>query len=190
MRTEDNDQSAERWLEAALKQYGEAEPRPGLENRILTNLQAERARLTLRPWWWRPAAAAVTIAVLTAGAWLLKRSPDVTKVPISNQPTVVTRKQEPEPPIASANTPYAAPRAPRRSRSENPIAQPSSIPRLEQFPAPAPLSEQEEMLAQYVREHRQEATMVARARAELLKTELLRFQLQPASPANLEESEP
>ena len=48
MRTEDNDQSAERWLDAALKQYGEAEPRPGLENRMLANLQAERARLTLR----------------------------------------------------------------------------------------------------------------------------------------------
>jgi len=190
MRTEDNGQSAERWLDAALKQYGEAEPRPGLENRMLANLQAERARLTLRRWWWRPAAVVVTIAVLTAGAWLLRRSPDVTKVPISNQPTVVTRNQEPEPTIASANRPYAAPRPPRRSRGESPIAQPSSIPRLEQFPAPAPLSEQEEMLAQYVREHRQEATMVARARAELLKTELLRFQLQPASPANVEESEP
>jgi hypothetical protein len=185
MRTEGNDQSAERWLDAALKQYGEAEPRPGLENRILANLQAERARLTLRPWWWRPAAVAVTITVFTAGTWLLRRSPDVIKGQFQ-----ISRLSLPVTKIASANRPYAAPRPPRRSRSENPIAQPSSIPRLEQFPAPAPLSEQEEMLAQYVREHRQEATMVARARAEVLKTELLRFQLQPSLPANFEESEP
>jgi hypothetical protein len=190
MKSEYNNQAAERWLNAALKQYGEAEPRPGIETRILANLQAERVRLTLRPWWWRPAAAAVTITVLIAGAWLLRRGPDVISVPISNQPTAVTRNQEPSAPIASANGLYATPQQPRRSRSKSLNEQPSSIPRLEQFPAPAPLNEQEEMLAQYVREHRREATMVARARAELLKTELLRFQLQPALPANLQESEP
>jgi hypothetical protein len=44
------------------------------------------------------------------------------------------------------------------------------------------LSEQEEMLVRYVRERRQEATMVARARAELLKQELAEFGWQTPLP--------
>jgi hypothetical protein len=187
MRTEDNDQADETWLDAAMKQYGEAEPRPGLENRVLATLHAEQARLSSRPWRWRPAAAAVTIVVLTVAGFLLRRRP--AGVTISNQAAVAIGTREPEPPVASAVRPHTEPKHSARSRLGSHIAHPSSVPRLEQFPAPAPLSEQEEMLARYVREHRQEATMVAKARAELLKTELLRFRLPPASPAKLEDSE-
>jgi len=187
MRTEDNKQAAETWLDAALKQYGEAEPRPGLENRVLANLRAEQAQLSLWPWWWRPAAAVVTIVVLTVGGSLLRRR--TAGVAISNEVAVVIGHKESEQPVASAVRSHTEANHPARSRLGNHIAYPSSVLRLEQFPAPAPLSEQEEMLARYVREHRQEATMVARARAELLKTELLRFRLPPASPPNLEESE-
>jgi hypothetical protein len=187
MRTEDNNRVAERLIDAALKQYGAAEPRPGLENRVLANLHAERERLTLRPWWWRPVAAAVTIAVFIGGALLLKRKPDVTAVTISNQPPITVGNTQPERPIESTVAPHTAIKA--RGRSEPHIAHPHSEPRLEQFPAPTPLSEQEEMLAQYVREHRSEATMVARARAELLKQELEQF-MKPSSsvqPKDLEQ---
>lgn len=177
MRTEDNNKSAERWLDAALKRYGDAEPRPGLENRVLANLHAEQARLALSPRWRRPVAATVAIAVLTGGALLLRQKPDVAGIAISNQASG-SRNQEPAPSVADASRPQVAPRRPRPSRSESHIVQPSSEPRLEQFPAPTPLSEQEEMLARYVREQRQEAILVARARAELLKQELERFMQQ------------
>ena len=189
MRTRDNDQSAENWLDTALKQYGRSEPRPGLENRVLANLHAEQARLTLWPWWWRPVAAAVTIAIVTGGALFLRQKPGVAGGTISNRAAVATRNQEPEPRVASASRPHVASRQPRRSRSENHIAQPSSEPRLEQFPAPTPLSEQEVMLARYARVHREEAILVARARAELLKQELERFMQQSPSerPKDLEE---
>ena len=189
MRTEDNDQSAERWLDDALKQYGEAEPRRGLENRVLANLQAERERLTLRPWWWRPSAAAVTIAVLMGGALLLKRKPDVTAVTISNPPPVTAGKSEPERPIASRVGSHSPIKGRVRPEPNRNVAQPFSVPRLEQFPAPAPLSKQEEMLARYVRERRQEAAMVARVRAELLKQDLEQFMEQSPSeqPTNFEQ---
>jgi hypothetical protein len=187
MRNEDNDQSAERWLDAALKQYGEAEPRRGLENRVLAHLQAERERLTLRTWWWRPVAAAVTIAVLVGGALLLERKPDVTTVTISNQPPVTAGKSEPARPIASRAGSHTAIKGRVRPEPNRNVAQPFSVPRLEQFPAPAPLSEQEEMLARYVRERRQEAAMVARSRAELLKEELEQFmQSSSDGPTDLE----
>jgi hypothetical protein len=185
MRTEDNNPSADKWLDSALKQYGEAEPRPGLENRILANLQAERERLTLRSWWWKPVAAAMTIAVLMGGALLLKRKPDVTAVTVSSHSPVTTGKSDPE----KRGIPAVAPRTALkgRSRSGPHIARPHSEPRLEQFPAPAPLSEQEEMLARYVRERQQEAAMVARTRAELLKQDLEQF-MQSSSdrPTDLE----
>lgn len=188
MRARNNDQSAEKWLDTALKQYGDAEPRPGLENRVLANLHAEHARLALWPRWWRPVAAAVTIIVLTGGAVLLKQKPDVAGTTISNQVAIVSRNQESALPVASASRLHSASRQPRRSRIENHIAQSSSEPRLEQFPAPTPLSEQEEMLARYVREQPQEAILVARARAELLKQELERFRQQSPSeqPKDLE----
>jgi hypothetical protein len=182
MRTEENNMSAERRLDAALKRYGDAEPRPGLENRVLANLHAEEARLAISPMWWRPVAAALTIAVLTGGALLLRQKPDIAGIPISSQAASVSRDQEPQLAAAPASRPHGASRQPRRSRSYSHSAQPSSSePRLEQFPAPTPLSEQEEMLARYVRLHRQEAILVARARAELLKQELERFTQQSPS---------
>jgi len=60
-------------------------------------------------------------------------------------------------------------------KSQRHVAQVRTEPHLEQFPSPTPLNEQEEMLVRYVRERRQEAVMVARARAELLKQELADF---------------
>jgi hypothetical protein len=188
MRTRDNDQSAEKWLDTALKRYGDAEPRSGLENRVLANLHAEQARLAPWPQRWRLVAAAVTIIVFTGGALLLKQKPDVAGTTTSNQAAIVSHKQEPEPLGASPGKPHIAPRQPRHSRNENHIAH-SSDPRLEQFPAPTPLSEQEVMLARYVRVHREEAILVARARAELLKQELERFMLQSPSerPKDLEQ---
>jgi hypothetical protein len=188
MRTEDNNQTAEEWLDAALKQYGEAEPRPGLENRVLANLHAERARLTLSPRWWRPAAAAITIAILAGGALLLSRRPDVTGVTISNRP-IALGNREPEPPIASKVRPHLALEREVRSQSESRNPHTPSVPRLEQFPAPSPLSEQELMLARYVRERRQEAILVARARAELLKQDLEQFMQQspPEQPKDFEQ---
>ncbi len=43
----------DQWLDAALSQYAKAEPRAGLEGRVLATLQAERNRVGLkRNWWW------------------------------------------------------------------------------------------------------------------------------------------
>ena len=52
----------DRELDAALAQYGAGEPRAGLEQRVLTNLRAERKKIASRTWWrWprRPGTCAV-----------------------------------------------------------------------------------------------------------------------------------
>ena len=55
----------DQWLDRALAEYGNAEPRPGLETRTIANL---RSRLARRPWWrtWYHAAwiSAATVAVV------------------------------------------------------------------------------------------------------------------------------
>ena len=186
MVTKDSNSSGERWLDAALRQYGEAEPRPGLESRILANLQAEQARSAMRAWWWRPVAAFAMVVVLAAGTLFVRRKPDVPATAIATQPSVATGDTQTEPPVASSIRRHAVLKSPVRAPVSKHISHPSSVPRLEQFPAPAPLSEQEEMLAQYVREHRREATTVARARAELLKQELEQF-MKPSPSEQLEQ---
>jgi hypothetical protein len=45
-------------------------------------------------------------------------------------------------------------------------------PKLERFPSPRPLSEQEQMLASYVENHPQTAALVAEVRAKALKRDL------------------
>src|SRR5437667_4400347 len=57
----------DQWLEAALHQYGSAEPRLGLENRILAGLAAEDSRFTARQRWsWAFMAATAAGAVVVA----------------------------------------------------------------------------------------------------------------------------
>src|ERR1700730_19014571 len=74
----------DRELDAALAQYGAAEPRAGLEQRVLTNLQAERENIASRTWWRWPVtvalAAAVTIAVGASLMWKPARTSPVVSV--------------------------------------------------------------------------------------------------------------
>jgi hypothetical protein len=60
-------------------------------------------------------------------------------------------------------------RHPRVHHRENENA---SAPKLDVFPSPEPLSEQEKMLAAYVAQHHQQAVLIARARMAELKEDL------------------
>src|ERR1700730_4043155 len=81
----------DRELDAALAQYGAAEPRAGLEQRVLTNLQAEREKIASRTWWRWPVtvalAAAVTIAVGMSLTWRSGKTSPV--VSVDRRPTRV-----------------------------------------------------------------------------------------------------
>src|SRR5260370_27675325 len=54
----------DRRLESALIQFGKAEPRVGLENRLLANLRAERAPAYLRRRWWRALGMVASLAAI------------------------------------------------------------------------------------------------------------------------------
>ena len=158
------------WLESALGQYSNAEPRAGLEIRILANLQAERRRLAERKrWWWASAGTVAAAAALALAVWL--GHPANTRTP--NEASTTARID-----AGSGNSPAVSPKihtstpAPVQARRSSGAKRQatearSDEPRLAQFPAPAPLSDQEKLLARYVEQFPKRAALVARAQTDL-----------------------
>ncbi len=146
----------DRELDAALAQYAAVEPRAGLEQRVLTNLQAEREKIASRSWWRWPAmvalAAAVTIAVGGSLMWRSAKTSPV--VSVIRPPTSVESGGQDGPILAEdvRNPPPLISSARRNETNRDRRRQPTVAagPKLEQFPSPQPMSEQEKILAIYV----------------------------------------
>jgi hypothetical protein len=165
----------DRVLDAALAKYAAAQPRQGLEERVLANLRADRAKVPYRAWWhWSVMAltAAIVIVAITF-AWRSGERPHplVADHLLIRTPSV----EQPGPRVAAktgANNVHpeapspATRRATHRARREVAAA---ANPKLDQFPSRQPLSEQELALARYVSEFPQEATLIARAQEEYEK---------------------
>lgn len=65
MESNERDRKLDQWLDEALKEYGEAEPRFGLEQRVVTHLHAaERERQRTKWWRWMPAFAAIAAVIV------------------------------------------------------------------------------------------------------------------------------
>lgn len=175
-------------LDNALKQYGAAEPRAGLEDRVLARIQAEAQAENRqgrpRNWSWWPAAIACAVLLLSVAAAFLARSGHAdTSVAKSHAPAVSAPRPIPEKAPESAPEKVMAKASPRAGSDGRPFVgvradfrpsgrRGSSQPlRLEQFPSPRPLSEQEIMLARFVEQFPREAAMIARAQTKLLAQE-------------------
>src|SRR5579864_1386344 len=160
----------DRALDGALTKYASVEPREGLEERSLGNLRTASTRDARCVWWnWGFAAVlAAAFLIVAAVVWQWNKS---------SQPPIVVRR----PPI------NAAPIAPRianrdispapqkkQHRTIRPRLQPeiaSAGPKLDVFPSPLPLSEQEKILASYVTVYPEHAALVAEARMDALRQE-------------------
>jgi hypothetical protein len=170
-------QRMEERLDEALKRYGEVEPRSGLERRVFARLQAERAKSAGNRWWLPVTAAAAGIAAI-GGAVVLGVRPD--HAPVRSK--IVATKNNPalaggarpglDPQIQARVTPR--PRTRRAAVIPDPHAaerRDRTAPRLDRFPSPMPLSEQEQLLADYVQDFGREATLLARAQTQLREEE-------------------
>jgi hypothetical protein len=171
-----NDDALDRELDAALTKFAAVEPRAGLEERVLANLRTERERAAGHSWWRWPAVAAlaaVTVVALSV-AWR------------SGKPAQNITTQTPPAPMQAdrhvgtqlANNSATVPIRPhdvgprKRLKPQTMGYSEAAIgpaPRLDQFPSPQPLSEQEKMLAEYVAGHHQQAILIARVRTAELK---------------------
>jgi hypothetical protein len=140
-------------LDSLLANYSSAEPRPGLETRILANLR-EAEKKASQGWWnfkwlW---AGVVTGAIIVAAVLISGRhrvAPPTNVVVKSSQPAPQPENQR-HVPIAPKETA----KVPRHKPSTAPTAQQSAALALSQrpaiFPTPTPLSEQEKLLLSYV----------------------------------------
>jgi hypothetical protein len=154
MADQEKDKQMDEMLDSLLAAYSSAEPRPGLETRILANLGDAAGReasptLWYFRWLWAGAAVAVAIIVI------------ITAVLIGGQhrtvPPTVVQKQQPAPPQPEIQptAPIRAGNVPRRRapgggqiRPVNATLALNQRPQI--FPSPTPLSEQEQLLLHYV----------------------------------------
>jgi hypothetical protein len=170
-------------LDTALAKYAAIEPRRGLEERILANLQAQRDRVPNRVWWrWSIAGAlAALVVVALALAWRSRKPSH--PVMANHSSSMPHAAKHPTTPIV-ANGPenqvrgnQARPQqrvAMRRTAVHRPQSTVASAnPKLDRFPSPQPLSEQEKILASYVEKYPAEAVLLARARTEALRQDQL-----------------
>jgi hypothetical protein len=140
-------------LDSLLASYSSAEPRPGLENRILANLREQAEEDAPHGWWnfkwlWAGAVAAVIIvaALLIGGR---HRVAPPTHVIVKTSPAVPQPEIQPRAPIARNETVRIRPRkslAP--TRPQNAALALNERPAV--FPTPTPLSEQEKLLLSYL----------------------------------------
>lgn len=160
-------------LDAALGKYAAVEPRVGLEQRVLAQLQSESARLSNRSWWQWSAigASAALLVIVGALAW---RSNRPMKTVAQHQSAPIEAVHSSPVQIAMNDQTHALrPLAvqqtttPRRHAHQSPTV--ADAPKLDQFPSPEPLTEEELALVRYVRGFRQDAVIVANAQEEFEK---------------------
>jgi len=186
MEPNDREDLAEKLLDAGLQHYSTVEPRDGLEGRVLANLRPEHGRLGRRVSLWVSLAAMAVVGVVAATIFLVRRPAAEPQIVAKHAVAgviageAITDPAELKPDSVRRRS-HIFPGGIRQAMASA-VAPTDNGPKLEQFPSPRPLSEQEEMLARYVRERPQEARLVARAQAELLQQDSLEFTKQNSSP--------
>jgi len=157
----------DQWLDTALRELGNAEPRMGLESRILANVTAERERAGIRRRWWGFGSVGAVAAVAMV-VWLgheNNRSKPVRNV--AGNTTSATQRTREGNAESEVKRRVMEATAQRRTRPHNATAvDVAAAPRLSQFPSPRPLSEQEQLLLRYVTEAPSEALLIAKEQAE------------------------
>ena len=160
--SEDREKFVDKVLDQALANYGQAEPRLGLEGRVLARLEVE-TKSPARVWWkwsWAPAAAALLIA---GGLYIsrpkLPATPGVAEKPA---PPVTTTAKSAPPPVVTTTAQAKVHVRPSPRTAPTVVTAAAKQP---QFPAAARLSEQDRLLLAFVRLHPQAAAQQAQAAA-------------------------
>lgn len=161
-----------RELDAALAKYAAAEPRAGIEDRVLANLRAERERVPDRAWWrWSVAGALAAVVVVALALFWRSGKPSHPVVAIHSSDTTPGTK-EPATQVASNGEGNGSRRSETNqvrtiaAHRQRPATSSAGRPKLSQFPSPEPLSEQERILQNYVAKYPERAVLIARARSE------------------------
>jgi hypothetical protein len=182
-------------LDAALAKYAAVEPRSGLNERILANLQAEQMRVPERAWrrWGFAAAVAAVIVVAVALAW--KSGPAQQQIVVHPSPTLQSPQQSP--PQVEANDQHVGVESATTPKHRTTVRHSQSVvstvvatanPKLDVFPSPQPLSEQERILMSYVADFHDQAVVIARVTYEELQRDRMEMLSNTSAATGPEES--
>ncbi len=154
---EDKNKFIDELLDASLRHYTSDEPRAGLESRILASVRAaNRAGRRRVVWMWATGASAAVLMIAGVTVYISHYQPAPVRAPA---PVAATKPVPvPHPQInVAAQTETAKPETAMRQTLTQGHAATERTPqrwamarRPEQFPTPAPLSEQEKLLLAYV----------------------------------------
>jgi hypothetical protein len=137
-------------LEASLARYRSEEPHPGLVGRILAGVRAKRQKEYRRTWILALASTAAAMTLIVATVIYLAHRPSPPPATVANEPLPFSndgQKAAPPPNAVQTEVRHSVATLPT-VRSRRPSL--SVQPRPEQFPTPAPLSEEEKLLLAYV----------------------------------------
>jgi hypothetical protein len=163
----------DRELDAALAKFTAVGPRTGLEDRILANLRAEQKRAMEHSRWRWPvmAALAVVIVVSVSIVWRSGKSAPNTAayIPITAESAGQSATQVANNNGSGSIRPHEMGSGRRlKSGAVHPATVVAPVPKLEHFPSPQPLSDQEAILVRYITNYPQHAALIAQARTEAL----------------------
>jgi hypothetical protein len=185
MEPDERKRVADEWLDAGLKQYGQAEPRPGLENRILAGLRSERERMLARKWQWWPALAALTaIFLIGIGVFLIKLRNAGVHAPLAKESPASFQQKTPQARQADGSRVQDFPGQRIHTGVQfhpHHVTEHTATARLEQFPSPHPLSEQEAILQRYAEQFPREASLMAQAQTQLTRQEMIERETPPGN---------
>jgi hypothetical protein len=148
-------ENLDRWLDAPLRARVDAEPRMGLEDRVLARLAAEHPGRTLS---WMPLVAAAAAVIAVSAALILTYSNgQKPRIAMVVRPVAQTSHTSEAPRTQISNTApdeertgkITAPQIARAKALKIPRATDhgQALPRLATFPGPSPETEQERLLA-------------------------------------------
>lgn len=178
----------DQWLDSAFQQYGDVEPRAGLERRILANLESvPRPPVIVHRWGWALGVGTFAVLCIAMAFWVAgeihSRKAIVAVAPAPHRPGL----EFPHNTQSSAALAHVV-----KHRARRHVVQPqleiAKEPRLETFPSQRPLSEQEQLLTRYARDFPGQAAWVAMAQTKR-QEELERLIADEGSRIDLDQTE-
>ena len=159
MADQEKDKQMDEMLDSLLAGYSSAEPRPGLETRIMANLRDAESREGSRGWWgfkwvWAGVAlaAAIVAGVILMGGHRKEKAPVVVhELPAPARPQPQQPQQKPPeraPQMAIKRREHSSHRVAMMASAQNSGLNPELRPA--NFPTPFPLSEQERLMLAYL----------------------------------------
>jgi hypothetical protein len=173
------------WLDRALRQYGNVQPRIGLEGRVAARLEVARTSSATQKRWVLSIATAAAMCLVFISIWKGASPPRQVGHTVQNFSAQLPKAHGPATPEVQKRRKSGITNAANNTRrnSVDQAARTAESPRLSEFPAARPLSQQEQLLKAYVNQFPEQAAVIALEQTQREK------ELQALYPDNFTDSD-